>query len=336
MRIGFHLTPFWSPPDRGATKLIDEMLWLVQTASRLGFAWVSVPHHWLGWPSFFPHPFPLIARMAPEAGAMRLKTSVLVLPLMNAVDAAENIATLDHITHGRLDVGIGIGYRETELTAAGITRKDRAPKLEESVELMKKLWTGQEVTLEGRYIKVLRGRMGYTPFQKPYPFLEMGAQSVGATQRAARLSDGVFFGPQVAWQDVQSLIGVFREARAKAGHATPGSVVASRSLIVGRSKDEAMANGKAFIEKTFANYKAWDMQEKTMVPLQLDWSRGLDDWTVYGSPKDCVEAIQRGATMGLDGIGFTPYSLPAGLEARIDYLAMVSEEILKPAGAFTA
>ncbi len=336
MRIGFHLTPFWSPPGRGATKLIDEMLWLVQTAARLGFAWVSVPHHWLGHPSFFPHPFPLIARMAPEAGAMRLKTSVLVLPLLNAVDAAENIATLDHITHGRLDVGIGIGYRETELTAAGITRKDRAPKLEESVTLMKKLWTGEEVTLEGRYVKVLKGRMGYTPFQTPHPFLEMGAQSVGATERAARMSDGVFFGPQVAWPDVATLIGVFREARARAGHRTPGMIVASRSLIVGRSKDEAMANGKAFIEKTFANYKAWDMQEKTMVPLQLDWSKGLDEWTVYGAPGDCVEAIQRARALGLDGIGFTMYSLPPTLEARIDYLHMVSEEILKPAGAFTA
>jgi alkanesulfonate monooxygenase SsuD/methylene tetrahydromethanopterin reductase-like flavin-dependent oxidoreductase (luciferase family) len=336
MRIGFHLTPFWSPPGRGATKLIDEMLWLVSTASRLGFAWVSVPHHWLGYPSFFPHPFPLIARMAPEAGRMRLKTSVLVLPLMNAVDVAENVATLDHITHGRLDVGIGIGYRETELTAAGISRRDRAPKLEESVELMKKLWTGEDVTLEGRYIRVLKGRMGYTPFQHPYPFLEMGAQSVGATRRAARLTDGVFFGPQVTWNDVGALIGVFREARAASDLRTPGTIVASRSLIVGTSKEQALANGKEYIEKTFANYKAWDMQETAMVRLQLDWSRDLDAWTVYGSPKDCVEAVQRGQAQGLDGIGFTMYSLPRDLDARIDYLHMVSEEILKPAGAFTA
>lgn len=336
MRIGFHLTPFWNPPGRGATKLIDEMLWLVQTASRLGFAWVSLPHHWLGYPSFFPHPFPLIARMAPEAGAMRLKTSVLVLPLMNAVDAAENIATLDHITHGRLDVGIAIGYRETELTAAGVTRRDRVPKLEESVEVMKRLWTGEEVTFEGQYIKVLKGRMGYTPFQKPYPFLEMGAQSVPATERAARITDGVFFGPQVTWHDVGALTTTFREARAKAGHRTPGMIVASRSLIVGPSKEQAMANAKEYIEKTFANYKRWDMQERSMVPLQLDWSKGLDEWTVYGSPTDCVEAIQRGRATGLDGIGFTMYSLPGSLEARIDYLNMVSEQILRPAGAFTA
>ena len=142
MRIGFHLTPFWSPASRGATDLIDEAVRVVAAASRMGFAWVSAPHHWLGHPSFFPHPFPVLARLAPEAGAMRLKTNVLILPLLNAVDAAESLATLDHICHGRLDVGVGLGYRETELAAAGVSRKDRAPKLEESLVVMTRLWSG--------------------------------------------------------------------------------------------------------------------------------------------------------------------------------------------------
>ena len=181
MRIGFHLTPFWSPATRDATQLIDEVIRLVAAASRMGFAWVSAPHHWLGHPSFFPHPFPILARLAPEAGSMRLKANVLILPLLNAVDAAESIATLDHIAHGRLDVGVGIGYRETELSAAGVTRRDRAPKLEQSLAVMKRLWSGEEVSFDGAYTKVRAGRMGYRPYQKPHPFLEMAAQSVAAT-----------------------------------------------------------------------------------------------------------------------------------------------------------
>jgi alkanesulfonate monooxygenase SsuD/methylene tetrahydromethanopterin reductase-like flavin-dependent oxidoreductase (luciferase family) len=332
MRVGFHLTPFWSPASRSATELIDEAIRLVAAASRMGFAWISAPHHWLGHPSFFPHPFPILARLAPEAGPMRLKTNVLILPLLNAVDAAESLATLDHIAHGRLDVGIGIGYRETELGAAGVTRKDRVPKLEESLALMKRLWSGEAVTFEGAYTKVTDGRMAYRPFQQPHPFLEMAAQSVGATQRAARLTDGVFFGPQVAWRDVATLIGVFREARVKAGHPTPGTITASRSLIVGAGKEAAAAAAREFLEKTFAQYRAWDMQERTMVPLQLGFDIGLDEWTVYGSPQDCVEALARGRAMGLDGVGFTMYSLPRDPEARIDYLHMVAEEIVKPAG----
>jgi hypothetical protein len=80
-------------------------------------------------------------------------------------------------------------------------------------------------------------------------------------------------------------------------------------------------------------YRTWQMQERTMVPLQLGFEAGLDDWTVNGSPRDCVEAIARGREMGLERIGFTIYSLPREARARIDYLQMIAEEVLKPAGA---
>ena len=333
MKIGFHLTPFWSPVDRGPTRIIDEAIQVVAAASRMGFAWVSIGQHWLSHPTVWPQPFPMLARLAPETGTMRLKTSVLLLPIVNAVEAAENIATLDHISHGRLDVGVAIGYREQELEVAGLARKDRAPKLEESLALMKRLWSGEAVTFRGAYTRVTAGRMGVTPYQTPHPPLEMGAQSDGATRRAARLTDGVFFGPQVAWRDIAKLVAVFREARAESGAADAGSVGASRSLIVGASKAAAAGAARAYLEKTFAMYRAWEMQERTMVPLQLGFESGLDDWTVNGSPRDCVETILRARGMGLDRIGFTIYSLPAGVQERIDYLQTIAEEILQPVGA---
>lgn len=333
MKIGFHLTPFWSPTDRGATRIIDEAIEVVAAASSMGFAWVSLGQHWLSHPTVWPQPFPILARLAPETGSMRLKTSVLLLPILNAVETAENVATLDHICHGRLDVGVAIGYREKELEAAGLTRKDRAPKLEESLALMKQLWRGEAVEFRGAYSRVSAGRMGFAPYQKPHPPLEMGAQSEGATRRAARLTDGVFLGPQVAWRDVGKLAGVFREARAETTEGTAGGVGASRSLIVGASKEAAVAAAREYLEKTFAMYRAWEMQEPTMVPLQLGFDAALDDWTVHGSPRDCVETVQRAQEMGLDKIGFTIYSLPREVQARIDYMRMIAEEILRPVGA---
>jgi len=333
MKIGFHLTPFWSPPDRGATRIIDEAIEVVAAASRMGFAWVSVGQHWISYPTVWPQPFPILARLAPETGRMRLKTSVLLLPIVNAVEAAENIATLDHITHGRLDVGVAIGYRERELEAAGLARKDRVPKLEESLTLMKRLWTGEEITFDGTYTRVTQGRLGFTPYQTPHPPLEMGAQSDGATRRAARLTDGVFFGPQVAWRDIGRLSKTFREARSEAAAPSPGSIGASRSLIIAADKAAALAAAREYLEKTFAMYRKWEMQESTMVPLQLSFDTALDDWTVNGAPANCVETLARAREMGLDKIGFTIYSLPREVRARIDYLQMIAEEVLKPAGA---
>jgi alkanesulfonate monooxygenase SsuD/methylene tetrahydromethanopterin reductase-like flavin-dependent oxidoreductase (luciferase family) len=333
MKIGFHLTPFWSPTDRGATRIIDEAIAVVAAAARMGFAWVSIGQHFVSHPTVWPQPFPMLARLAPETGPMRLKTSVLLLPLLNPVEVAENVATLDHITHGRLDVGVAIGYREAELETVGLARKDRVPKLEESLTLMKRLWAGEAVTFRGAYTSVSDGRMGFTPYQTPHPPLEMGAQSAGATRRAARLTDGVFFGPQVAWRDIAGLARVFREARAAEAGATPGYVGASRSLIIGASKEAARAAAREYLERTFKMYRSWEMQESTMVELQLSHDVPLDDWTVNGSPADCVEAIARAREMGLERIGFTIYSLPREVEARIEYMQMIAERVLAPSGA---
>jgi alkanesulfonate monooxygenase SsuD/methylene tetrahydromethanopterin reductase-like flavin-dependent oxidoreductase (luciferase family) len=328
VEIGFHLTPFWSPTDRTPTQIIDEAIEVVAAASKMGFGWVSMGNHWLSYPTVWPQPFPLVARLAPETGTMLIRTSVLLVPLFNPVDVAENVATLDHITHGRLVVGMSIGYREQELEVAGLTRKDRVPKLEESVELMKRLWSGEEVTFEGKYTRVIKGRMGFTPYQKPYPLLEMGCQSEGATRRAARLTDGAFIGPQAPWTSVGQLAGLYRRTREELGKDL-GMIGASRSLMVASSKEDARKKAEQYLEKTFNMYNAWSIQESNMPELQLSSDKPLDDWAIHGSPADCVEKLEYARDeLGLNRIGFTIYSLPRSPQERIDYLQMIAEDIV--------
>jgi alkanesulfonate monooxygenase SsuD/methylene tetrahydromethanopterin reductase-like flavin-dependent oxidoreductase (luciferase family) len=328
MQIGFHLTPFWSPTDRTPTQIIDEAIEVIAAASKMGFGWVSMGNHWLSHPTIWPQPFPLVARLAPETGDMLIRTSVLLVPLFNPVDIAENVATLDHITHGRLVLGMSIGYREQELEVAGLSRKDRVPKLEESVALMKQLWSGEEVTFEGKYTKLVKGRMGFTPYQKPHPLLEMGAQSEGATKRAARITDGVFFGPQAPWTYVSQLADLYRATRKELGKDL-GMLGASRSLMVAGSKEEAKKTAEQYLEKTFNMYKTWSMQESNMAELQLSSEASLDDWAIHGSPADCVEKIEYARDeLGLNRIGFTIYSLPRSPQERIEYLQMIAEDIV--------
>ena len=327
MRIGFHLTPFWSPTDREPARTLDEAIQVIAAASRMGFDWVSIGQHWLSNPTIWPQPIPFLARLAPETGSMQLKTSVLLLPLLNAVELAENLATLDHLCHGRLVVGVAVGYREAELRVAGLTRKDRGPKLEETIEVLKLLWSGERVTFHGRYIDIEDGQMGFTPFQKPHPPLEMGAQSERATRRAARLVDGVFFGPQVAWSDIGGLADIYREERGDTG----GNVGASRCLMLGESKEDAARRARLYLQKTFNMYQSWQMQESGMVRLQLDSGISLDDWTIHGSASDCVEVIERAReSYGLDAIGLTIYSLPRSPQERIEYLQRIAEDIVRP------
>lgn len=334
MRIGFHLTPFWSPTDRTPTQILDEAIQVVAAASKMGFDWISIGQHWLSYPTVWPQPFPFLARVAPETGSMQLKTSVLLVPLLNPVQVAEDVATLDHLCHGRLVLGVAVGYREQELKAAGLTRKDRGPKLDESLEIMKRLWAGEEVTYQGRYTHVEQGRMGFTPYQQPHPPIEMGAQSESATKRAAHMGDGVFIGPQVAWMDVGRLAAFYRREREAAGKASMGTVGASRSLMLGTSKEDAADRARQYLQKTFNMYNSWQMQEASMASLQLDSNISLDDWTVHGSPADCVETLERARDEhGLDAVGFTIYSLPRTPRERIEYLQKIAEEVVAPVKA---
>ncbi|HEX8966968.1 MAG TPA: LLM class flavin-dependent oxidoreductase [Chloroflexota bacterium] len=337
MRIGFHLTPFWSPTERTPTQILDEAIEVISAASSMGFDWVSIGQHWLSYPTVWPQPFPFLARIAPVTGAMQLKTSVLLVPLLNPVEIAENVATLDHLCHGRLVVGVAVGYREQELAAVGLTRRDRGPKLDESLAIMKLLWSGEEVTYQGRYTRIDHARMGFTPYQRPHPPIEMGAQSEAATRRAARLGDGLFVGPQVAWTDVARLADFYRQERATQGRSDVGVVGASRCLMVGSSKEEAATQARDYLRKTFNMYNTWQMQESGMVSLQLDSGVALDDWTVHGSPSDCVETLLRAESeAGLNAVGFTIYSLPRSVSERIEYLQRIAEDIVAPVKARTA
>ena len=126
----------------------------------------------------------IISRIAPISGVQRLATQVLLLPLLNAMDVAYNVATMDHIAEGRLDLGIGLGYHPQELEPSGITRSDRVPKFEESVELLKKFWSGEPVLHRGRYHTVSGTQMGLLPVQKPT--LHFGAPATATPRRPGR------------------------------------------------------------------------------------------------------------------------------------------------------
>src|SRR5207302_10466056 len=104
--------------------------------------------------------------------------------------------------------------------------------------------------------------MGFTPYQKPHPPIEMGAQSEGATKRAARLADSVFFGPQVAWADMKKLAEVYRKERREMGRNTAIGLGASRSLMVGKSKEDAARESQEDLEKTFNQYRSGEMQDE--------------------------------------------------------------------------
>lgn len=329
MKIGVHLTPFFGPGGRSPAEVIDEALSVGRRVDEIGLDWVSVPHHWAAHPVVWPQPFPLLAGLARETRSARLMSLMVLLPLLNAVDVAENVATIDQMSGGRFTLGAAIGFREVELQATNLTRKDRVPKLEESIEVMKRLWGGEEVSFEGRYGTLTGMRTALVPAQKPHPPIILGAQSEAATRRAARIADGVYLGPQVTWKGLHHLVAVYRAARKEAGHTDMGIIGAGRVVLLGRDKEDAARLTRPKLEALFANYQKWDMKENGMVPIALSFDTPLDDWTVCGSADDCSSRlVWMAQECGITHVGLNIYSLPAGLSGRLEHVERIAGDVV--------
>ena len=111
MRFGIGLSVQHLPDDPQAARFAEHVE-QVRLARAVGFHSVWASQHYLSDPFTYFQPIPTLARVAADAGEMTLGTGILLLPLLQPVDVAEQLATLDVITGGRLIVGVGLGYRE--------------------------------------------------------------------------------------------------------------------------------------------------------------------------------------------------------------------------------
>ena len=236
---------------------------------------------------------------------------------------------MDHISNGRFVLGLGLGYRRTELEAVGASRRERTSRFEESLRLMKLLWAGEETNFEGHYWQVHNARMAITPVQKPHPPVWIAAQSSGAARRAASMGDACLLGPMPSWNDVQLLARVYWEALEEQSRVSSGLLAANRSIAISMERDTAIREAKATAEGKASLYGRWDMQEPTTVNLGGSAGRDLSDWAIVASPEDCSETISRCYhEQGLRHLGLGFLNLPREHLARLEYLQFISEELL--------
>jgi len=155
----------------------------VRLARDGGFDLISGGQHFLG-PRL--QTMPLLARLAADAGEMELATAVVLLPLHNPVDLAEQAATLDAMTGGRFILGVGLGHEAAERTAFGIAKEDVAGRFDEALEVMERVWAGDGRPFQGRYFALPELKLGWRiPY--PRPRIWIGGSSDRAFQRALRL-----------------------------------------------------------------------------------------------------------------------------------------------------
>jgi probable F420-dependent oxidoreductase len=142
-----------------------------------------------------PIPDPLIwlAYVAAAAPTLRLGTCILILPQRNPVVLAKELATLDQLTGGRVDLGLGVGWLEEEFRALGVSWERRGARNDEYVAAMRALWAGPHAEFHGEFVDFEPVTCSPRPVNGTIPIL-VGGDSPSAIRRAARLADGYFPG----------------------------------------------------------------------------------------------------------------------------------------------
>jgi probable F420-dependent oxidoreductase len=127
--------------------------------------------------------------LASATSSIRLGTGICLVPQRNPVYTAKEFATLDWLSGGRMDFGIGVGWCKEEVIACGYGWEDRGPRCDEFLELMQSLWTQPVTNYDGEHVQVRGARLDPKPVQQPFPIL-VGGHGAPSLRRAARFGTG--------------------------------------------------------------------------------------------------------------------------------------------------
>ncbi len=164
-----------------------------------------------------PIPDPLIwlAFVAAAAPTLRLGTCILIVPQRNPLVLAKEIATLDRLTGGRVELGIGVGWMREEFDALGVEWEHRGARNDEYIAAMRALWAGPHAEFHGEFIDFAPVTCSPRPVQSSIPIL-VGGDTPAAIRRAVRIADGYFPGEGNA-ERLGALIGDLRRSAERAG-----------------------------------------------------------------------------------------------------------------------
>jgi probable F420-dependent oxidoreductase len=172
-------------------------------------------------------PIVTLTWVAAATQRVRLGASVLIMPYYTPVLLAKQLATLDHVSNGRLDVGVGLGWSEDEYDAVNVPFKQRGRRGDEFLRALKAIWTQDEVEFEGEFYRVPRSRILPKPLQKPHPPITVGGYSPVVVKRAVTLGDG-FNGGNVPLDRVAPVVRELHAEAAKLGRDPRSLHVVSR------------------------------------------------------------------------------------------------------------
>ena len=248
----------------------------------------------------------LLAWIGARTTSLRLGTAVIVLPWHNPVLLAEQIATLDLLSNGRVDAGIGKGYRMKEFEGFSISMDEADARFEECLEVMLKAWTSDTPwSHQGTYWQYNEVVVEPPSNQKPHPQIWMGAGSPRSVKQVAQLGFNMLLGQFDSFEMIAEEVALFKSEVESLGRVfDPMSVAVARSVNLVDSTaeyDQALESRMAARRRT---------QNLALRPDFQDTRDSAEAGTIYGSPDQVSEKIQALHDIGIE---YVLLNAPAGI-----------------------
>jgi alkanesulfonate monooxygenase SsuD/methylene tetrahydromethanopterin reductase-like flavin-dependent oxidoreductase (luciferase family) len=296
MKIGYMLdfrNPSFSNLDFAT--LYAEMFRQVDFVEDAGFDSIWLTEHHFTDDGYLGAVMPTLAAIASRTRRVMIGSYVLLAPFYHPLRLAEDSAAIDVISNGRLRLGIGLGYRAEEFDGFAVARKERLGRTLETIEILKRAWTGERFSYSGRYFTFSDVRVLPRPVSQPHPEILWGGMTAKAIERGARL--GLSFACNLGRHEVQ----LYRDALRQYGKdPATFSIVGNRIVYVADNFDEAWAD----IEQP-ALYQA------SLYAQWLSAAAGPDQTWIWPD----AERLKRAAIIGS----------PAEVRARLQQLAEAGE-----------
>jgi len=275
-----------------------ETVELVRLAEDLGFdsAWVS-EHHGSS-DGYLPSLLPMLAAFAAVTERIELGTGLMLTPFHDPLRLAEDAAVVDQISAGRLILGLGLGWRAEEFRMFGVPMRERAARTVETIEVLRRAWTGSRFSYEGEIFRYDRVKVTPPPARPGGIPIHLGGHAERALRRTGQLADGYIYIPDTGDED---------EVRSALEHLAAGAREAGRdpdeiafvwlqNTFVSREPD-ALAAARSGIAHQLGAYDAWDEDHDTPdhdslePPLPSDAE--LRSSTIAGTPEEVAAALRK-------------------------------------------
>lgn len=232
---------------------------------------------------------------------LRLGCVVFVSTLHNPVHLAKSLSTLDQLSGGRTEIGVGAGGKGRPFAAFGVDPARYLSRFAEGLELMKALWSQPRVTFDGEFWQLRDAAIAPPPAQRPHPPIWFGGHAPAALRRAVAMGDGFFGAGSTPTAAFAEEVRIVREALAQTGRPADGFPIAKRVYIaVDDDADRARTRVNAELERLYGRRSA-----------------DIEAAAVAGTPAECLRAVREVASAGAELILFTPMVDAAGHMERI-------------------